>query len=95
MVYLVQYCEKLQKAGAQARTLEKSHRNICVEPYSILKQFLSQELASRSCIKQILTYLSTVNMPVSALTCISFWHLQYPPVTHLHYMDVPPTPLSA
>lgn len=63
MVCLVQYYEKLQKAGAQARTLEKAHRNICVEPYSILKQFLTQELPIQFCIKQTLT--STVSMPVS------------------------------
>lgn len=86
--------EKLQKTSAQERILEKSHRNICVEPYSILK-FLTQELPSRFCIRQILTYLSTVNMATSASTRISFWHLQYPPVTHLHYMDMSPTPLSA
>lgn len=42
-----------------------------------------------------MTYLSTVSMPVSAQACINFWHLQYPAVFHLHYMDLSPTPLSA
>lgn len=62
--------------------IEKSHRNISVEFYPCLKQFRTQGLLKRFCIKQILTYLSTMNMHISAWTHISFWHPKYPAVSH-------------